>query len=354
MKKITLLLSVLIWGLTGVCRKPQLKIGVDERIELITTIQLICKSYVPTLSTADLSYTKEVTERFGKYAGHPAVAAFDSIYYKFFNFEMPFQFILHYSLPDFKMIAPVLGTEFSPTRQFEKNAGLLSLFLTQLKDFYKTTNFHGFFLEHKKFYDSLRKDIESTLENKNIVPEFERYYGKSFHSYNLVLSPLSLDGGFGITVKGKKKAAVFAIIGPAFSSKLYPEFRKSKTVVIHEMSHPFSNPVVDSSWSAISKDTCLYSPVIKDMQKEGYWGWMAVVYETLNRANEVVLTSKILGREEGRKLYDNYIGKRYIYLPICMAVLEEYQANRVKYRSITDIREILVKAFKEEKLKSCR
>jgi hypothetical protein len=209
-------------------------------------------------------------------------------------------------------------------------------------------------MAHKIFYDSLRNDVTSTLSGKNMVPVLEKYYGQSFNSYNLVLSPLSLDGGFGVTFKNKSKYYVYAIIGPAYTSKGYPEFKKSKTVVIHEMSHPFSNPVVDSCWSAIEKDTCLYNPVIKDMQKEGYWGWKAVVYETLNRANEVILTSNIFGETESKKLNENYISKKYIYLPLCMRVLEIYQADRNKYSTITSIKDLLIQAFEEEKNKNCR
>lgn len=354
MKKVCFLITALSIGYAALCQKNKLKIAVDERVELITVIQLICNSSVLTLSNADISYTKEVTERFGKYVNHPAVVTFDSIHNKYFNFEMPFELILHYSLPHFKVIAPVVATEFSPIRQYNKNADSLALFIRQLKDFYIQSGFNDFFKAHKKFYDSLSTDVSSTLKDKNIVPVLERYYGKSFNAYNLVLSPLSLDGGFGITVKNKKESCVFAIIGPAYTSKVYPEFKKSKTVVIHEMSHPFSNPVVDSCWDSIKKDTCLYHPVIKDMQKEGYWGWMTVVYETLNRANEVILTSQIFGETEGKTLYESYISKKYIYLPLCLGVLEKYKADRNKYASITDIKDLLIQAFEEEKNKNCR
>jgi hypothetical protein len=338
----------MIFG-TGLAQDNKLTIAVDERVELMTTIQLICNSSVATLSNADISYMKEVTERFGKYVNHPAVVTFDSIYFKYFNFEMPFEFILHYSLPDFDIIAPIEAGEFSGERHYDHHVDSLALFMKQLKAFYVEADFHDFFVAHRSLYDSLRNDVTSTLENKNIIPVLEKYYGKSYDSYDLVLSPLSLDGGFGITVRNTNASHVFAIIGPAYTSKGYPDFKKSKTVVIHELSHPFSNPVIDSCWSSIREDTCLYRPVLKDMQKEGYWGWMAVVYETFNRANEVLLTSQVVGEAEAKGLFDNYISKKYIYLPLCIEVLEQYKANRTQYKSITDITPVLIEAFEAEK-----
>lgn len=353
MKKIFLAIAFLMIGCAGFCQKNKLKIGVDERVELITVIQLICNSSVMTLTNADIAYANEVSQYFDKYKNHPAVETFDSIYFKYFNFEMPFQLILHYSLPNFDIHSPIVSTEFSASRNYDKHKDSLSLFVRQLKDFYLESNFHSFFNAHRNFYDSLKNDVAKTLENKNIIPVVEKYYGSSFSNYNLTLSPLSLDGGFGITIKNKSKSTAFAIIGPAYTSKNYPEFRKSKTVVIHELSHPFSNPVIDSCWAFLEKDTCLYRPIIKDMQKEGYWGWMAVAYETLNRANEVLLTKQIFGDAAGNALYENYITKKYIYLPMCVDVLGKYQANRNKYKKIADIKLLLIEAFEAEKNKNC-
>ena len=353
MKKIVLIITSLLIGCASFCQKNKLKIGVDERVELITVIQLICNSSVMTLTNADITYTKEVNQYFDKYKNHPAVETFDSIYFKYFNFEMPFQLILHYSLPNFNINSPIVSSEFSSSRNFDKHKDSLSLFIKKLKDFYLESNFHAFFKAHRNFYDSLRNDVTKTLENKNIIPVLEKHYGRSFTSYNLTLSPLSLDGGFGLTIKNKSKSAAFAIIGPAYTSKNYPEFRKSKTVVIHELSHPFNNPVIDSCWEFLKEDTCLYRPIIKDMQKEGYWGWMAVCYETLNRANEVLLTKQIFGEAEGKALYENYIAKKYIYLPLCIDVLRKYQSNRNKHRTITEIKPLLIEAFEMEKNKNC-
>jgi len=127
MKRAGLTIAVLLIAYTGFGQGTSLKIGVDERVELITALQLISKSSVITLSNADIAYAKEVTDKFGKYVNHPAVVSFDSVYNRYFNFEMPFQLILHYSLPGFKVIAPLSATEFSPTRQYNKNADSLAL-----------------------------------------------------------------------------------------------------------------------------------------------------------------------------------------------------------------------------------
>jgi hypothetical protein len=79
----------------------------------------------------------------------------------------------------------------------------------------------------------------------------------------------------------------------------------------------------------------------------------AVAYETLNRANEVMLTSDILGKEEGDALYATYISKRYEYLSLCMDVLKIYRANRETYRSLQDIKPLLLRAFENKVKQVC-
>lgn len=338
---------------TVVAQEKRLHIVVDERVELVTAIQLICESSVITLTNADIRYVEEVNDHFLKYRDHPAVATFDSIYSRYFNFEMPFQFLLHYGLPDFNVVAPLNANEFDQSRGYDQHADTLAIFARQLHDFYVTSHFHDFFVSHQRFYDSLCTDVASTLEELNIVPHLEKHYGSSFARYHLVLSPLSLDGGFGITVRSNDGPYVYAIIGPAWTSKGYPQFKKNKTIILHEMSHPFSNPVIDSCWEELRADTCMYRPVRKAMQQEGYWSWKAVVYETLNRANEVMLTSRILGKEEADRLYANYITKHYDYLPFCMDVLKRYDEHRDIYHRIEEIRPMLIDAFERKKAEVC-
>lgn len=348
------LLLLLLFTSAALPQEKRLNIAVDERIELITTLQMISESSVMTLTGANIGYASEVAQRFGEFKHHPAVTLFDSIHYRYFNFEMPFEYILHYSLPDFKVAAPIQAGEFSESKWSQGHADTLRIFARELKDFYITSHFNEFYSSHRVFYDSLCRDVASTLVGKKILPALERYYGSSFTRYNLILSPLSLDGGFGITVRNGTESYVYAIIGPAYTSKGYPKFKKSNTIVIHEMSHPFSNPVIDSCWSALRSDTCLYTPVRMAMRGEGYWDWKSVVYETLNRANEVMLTTEILGQTEGETLYSLYIAKKFDYLPACMAVLRQYKANRSIYRRIQDIRPMLLKAFEEETDRVCR
>jgi hypothetical protein len=349
-----ILAAIILCSTPLVAQDKTLHIVVDERVELLTTLQLICESSVITLTNADIRYVQEVGDHFGRFKGHPAVATFDSIYFKYFNFEMPFEFILHLALPGLQVIAPLNASEFAAERAYDSHADTLALFARQLQDFYVQTQFHEFFVSHQRLYDSLCADVASTMETMNIVPLLETYYGSSFARYHLVLSPLSLDGGFGITVRNTTGGSVYAIIGPAYTSKGYPQFKKSKTLILHEMSHPFSNPVVDSCWDRLRMDTCLYRPVKKAMQQEGYWSWQAVVYETLDRANEVMLTSHLLGRVEADRLYEDYLGKHYDYLPLCLGVLKRYEADRRAYRTIEDIRPMLLEAFAAKNKELCR
>lgn len=348
-----LLLTLLISN-SCFCQHKKLNIVVDERIELMTVIEQLCTVNVVTKTSANLSYQKEIKTAFSSFQNHPLITLFDSIYYKFFNFEMPPQVMLHYNLPQFTLRYPMNATDFSPVREYDKHKDVIELFCKHLKDFYQKSKFHEFFTSHHSFYDSLVNDMTNTLRGKNIIPEFESYFGTSFNSYTLILCPLYLDGGFSVKLTKKGKTDIYGIIGPKQSSIHYPLFNKNNTLIIHELAHPFSNPVIEKAYSEFEKDTCLYRLIKTDMKKEGYQGWKAVLIETFNRANEIELTRQVYGESEADSLLSAYKEKKYIYLDVIIPVLKIYKNNRSKYPTINTIATLLINEFKKEKELMCK
>jgi hypothetical protein len=349
MKLFLSLFFSLVCILTVHGRSPKVKVIVDERMELLTVIQYL--SGYPVLTQADIKYKKEVEEYFRDYRDHPAVVLNKNIYERFFGFDAAPTYMYHFSFPGFRQTAGFSENDLR-TFEFDKHTDTLSLLTNYFRDFYKQTDFHKFYESHSSFYDSLVKPIEQKIEESNIIAIMEEHYGKKNKEYNVVLVPLLHDGGYGPMVSKGKGIALYAIIGPKYDSKTLPEFDLKSILseyVIHEFSHSFCNPLIAKNMRELAKDSCLLTPILMSMKEQGYGSWEACLYEHFVRANEILITEKILGRQKGAKLLEDMEKERsWAYLRGLVELMREYQEDRKRYRLIDDIMPQVVAYFHAE------
>lgn len=348
MKGITTILFILLFSFKAGARS-KVNVVVDERMELLTIVQYL--SGYPVLTQADLQYKKEVDEYFRDFRQHPAVMLNRNIYERFFGFDAPPTYLYHFSFPGFKQIADFSETDLR-TFEFDKHRDTLSLLLNHFKDFYKRADFHRFYTAHKDFYDSLKAPVEAKIEESTVIEVMEQHYGKTNKEYNVVLVPLLHDGGYGPMISKGNRNTLYAVIGPMYTSKEFPEFDVKNILseyVIHEFSHSFCNPLIAANLKDLMKDSCLLKPIIESQREQGYGSWEGCLYEHFVRANEILLTEKILGRQKGGDLMDDmYRNGQWIYLRDLVVIMRRYDEDRKKYKTIDDIMPEVVAYFHEE------
>ena len=353
--KIIFYLTIVMLSANSYAQNSKLKIYVDEKMELITTVQYL--SDYEVLTQADIEYKNEIKVYFEKYKDHPIIQINKIVQNDYFNFSAVPWYLYQFSFPDFKPISTFTKEE-NQIVNFETHKNTLELYKKELKDFYEKSNFHKFFVDHKIFYDSVTKSVKDYIYPYKIDKLLENQYGIKKKQYNLVLSPLMHDGGFAVGVKTKNGEAIFAFIGPKGVSKSYPFFN-AKTIlqeyVLHEFSHSFCNPVIIKYYKELEKDSCLLKPIADQMAKQNYTNWEFVLYEHLVRANEVVLTERILGKIASDNVYSEYYDKRnWIYLKgLVPLIRNEYLKNRGKYKTQYDLKDKLSAYFNLENEINC-
>ena len=346
MKAIITLLIALVFTSTVHAGSGKVNVMVDERMELLTIIQYL--SGYPILTQADLKYKKEIEEYFRDFRDHPAVTLNKNIYERFFGFDAAPTYMYHFSFPGFRQTAGFSENDLR-TFEFDKNNDTLSLLLQHFKDFYKRTGFHRFYTGHKGFYDSLIMPVKAKVEEHYVIDLMEEHYGKKNKEYNVVLVPLLHDGGYGPMISKGNGLALYAILGPKSDSKDLPEFDIRNLLseyVIHEFSHSFCNPLIAKNLSELERDSCLLSPIKASQEEQGYGSWEGCLYEHFVRANEIVLTEKIFGRQKGAKLAEDMIrNSNWIYLDGLITIIREYREDRKTYKTIDDIMPRVVTYF---------
>lgn len=343
-----IIILVFIFTLSAGARS-KVNVIVDERMELLTIIQYL--SGYPILTQAELKYKKEIEEYFRDFRDHPAVALNRKVYERMFGFDAAPAYLYHFSLPAFRQIADFTENDLR-TYRFDTNKDTLALLIEGFKDFYRQTDFHKFYTAHNKFYDSLTAPVIKKIEESRIIDIMEQHYGAEGKEYNVVLTPLLHDGGYGPQIKKGNGQILYAIIGPKGESKDYPEFDIKillSEYVVHEFSHSFCNPLIAKNLAELQKDDCLFKPIKSGMEEQGYGNWEACLYEHFTRGNEILITEKLLGRQKAADLMDAMIRHdKWLYLHGLVDVMRRYQADRKKYKTLEDIMPEVIRYFHEQ------
>lgn len=349
----SIIIALLLLLQVTVSHAGRLQVVVDERIELITTIQLL--SGYEYLAEGDIAYKDEVRKAFEPYKDHEAVKYYQQLSQWFYG-SPPLAFIIHYKLPAFKQTV-TFNREDSVVLRYAEKRDSMQQFLILLKDFYTCSNFHEFYTSHQGFYNDVIAPVKAIADSKDFAGVMETHFRMASAGYHIILSPLQMDAGFGHTLTISKGDDLYAFVGPKTDSKGMPDFDNDilfRELVIHEFSHAFCNPLIDKYYRQLEKDSCLFTPLRKAMKAQGYGNWKACLYELLTRANEIALNRIIYGKEDADKLYEQNIEDRWIYLEGLLPIVEnEYLPKRKQYPTQEQLMPLVVEYF-DKKAKDCK
>lgn len=355
MKQLLFIISFLVISqTTATAQTRKLQVYVDEKTELITTIQLL--SGYRYLTTADIAYKKEVLAHFKRFQGHEAVKLYKTISTWFYG-GAPLAFIAHYDFPKTKAIARFTA-EDELTFSYKTKKDTLNLFLNLLVDFYKTSDFHTFFKSQQPFYAQISDAILKESKRVDYIGIMEKHFGQQQFAYKVILSPLQMDAGFGPMLETAHGNILYSFIGPKYDSKDIPDFDSEilfQELILHEFSHSFCNPLIDKNMKVLNADSCLLLPILKDQLDQGYGTWQTCLLEHWTRANEIVLNRIIYGQPIADTLLAKNIDEeKWIYLKGLVDILEkEYVTNRTQHRTLESIMPKVIVYFEKES-RNCR
>lgn len=136
-----------------------------------------------------------------------------------------------------------------------------------LNDFYKDSNFNKFYSDHQKLYTVATSRADKLLNNID-TKWFSSFFGEELGEVRIVaslctgncnyaFSLLNKDNGFGI------------IIGCNADAKGLPVYsRLMSQTIIHELSHGFTNKLINSIWDDIEPAAMKIYPHVEDSMLE--------------------------------------------------------------------------------------
>ncbi|MDM1555097.1 MULTISPECIES: DUF4932 domain-containing protein [Chryseobacterium] len=237
---------------------------------------------------------------------------------------------------------------------------LIKNYLAELSKFYTKENINQFFIENKIFYkggiNEYNKQIPAGFTNA-----MERFYGESFNSYTILISPMMMwpiaDGegrGIATNVISKfGKTDVYEIASPFVRVENEGQFGydnqfQARFLSVHEFGHSFVNKEVYQHKDQLErfKDLFEKSNLKEVMIKTGGYGdYQTCVVEHLVRLGEIQTAKIQKDFERAEKLETYHVKSNFIFLPLLEEKLKDYNSNRKKYKKFGDFIPQLLDVF---------
>ena len=224
--------------------------------------------------------------------------------------------------------------------------------LAAVNDFYQESNFH-------EWYQSLEPMRQQALNLFNKVNNvdygwFSRFFGVTFDDKptQILLSFLMGNGNYGLSAtlaNGKK--LVSPVIGIyQMNSTNVNGYSSTPSVLIHELCHPFCNPLIDKYWSSMEEKASMVFNLVANTMSVGYSSSVVMMYETLVRSCTIryLMSHHSLSEQEKGRFKNMYIqsdeNKGFMLVRTLVDVLEKREQQQAQYATLDDFMPEIIEA----------
>ncbi|MEG1725600.1 MAG: DUF4932 domain-containing protein [Anaerovoracaceae bacterium] len=198
------------------------------------------------------SYAKDIDEYFASYSDHELIEYIKEIREKYLiGYDAVANAAAYLVIHDGKItISPNFDTSRISGVDERWTAEVYGKYVELLNDFYKDSYFNNFYSDHQKLYTAATSRLDKLLNNIN-TKWFRSFFGEELGDVRIVasfctgncnyaFSMLNKNNGFGIVIGCNADGK-----GLPVYSKLMPQ------TIIHELSHGFTNKLINNIWGDI-------------------------------------------------------------------------------------------------------
>lgn len=310
----------------------QINITTDERIELTSVVFRLAG--VPEYTDGEItSYNTSIDKYFEDYKDHAL-----------------FEYIRKLRNEDRLGYASVAASAFyitiqdgkvtiDPTRKISDLAGKgqqwasdskFRKFVRLLNDFYQESNFARFYNSQAQAYNEQIEKAGTMFDNIN-GKWFTNFYGVEFVAPRVYIA----------LGNGKHNYFVNGVDGSydiVLGAKMYYLLDTLLPIIIHEICHKYSNPVIDAMYGNIEGDFVTFlldDDIATRLASIGYRDTKTVAIEWFTNLCTVMYLQDnvpLLAGYHAAKLRDN----GFIWLPATIKCMEEYSTNRELYPALSN------------------
>lgn len=314
---------------------------IDKRVELVCIAARLAgiKGFI---AVSNPRYSAEISRHFGPFSNHPLIkylkekkSTLDEA-----TWEIP-AVAVHLSQPPALMPLMAYG-DLANVDGWESRELFNAKFVGLLQQFYRDTNAERFFRTQATYYqlvtDEYRK--RAVWLNRGWL---ERFFGLETKEEYFAIIGLNITGGAYMRVNFANNArhTITIFDAPSVDPRGIPNNLAEEIFprqMLHEYIHGFTNQLVDQNLPLLqsSSETMLRNPrVFKLVEKTFYGNWQYLLYESLVRACSLkyMKANPTIGQDLEKEIV-NQEKVGFLWIRGLMAELDEYEANRGKYRDL--------------------
>lgn len=308
-------------------------LSVDPRIELLTAIQILVPEYGDLMTHLDFSYKQDVLDHFSPYQKEAVVTRQKQLMGKGFAYDAPPAACIHMenppSLKQSLAFRPELLTRVG-------GQGTMDRFFDEAAAFSDKSEFLQFYQSQRPFYEDIVSKVASQLKDSDPSKDLDDFFAMPRDGYHLILSPLSIGGGYGPSVVNQSGGLeIYGIIGPTDVTKGLPSFSEKSIhdLVWHEFSHSYVNSLTSANEKEVKTLEPLFEPIQKQMSQMAYGQWSYALNEHIIRAINVYFIDKYSGEAAAKEALNNEYSSGFRYIKPLYEAIQTYASNREQYKS---------------------
>ena len=223
-------------------------------------------------------------------------------------------------------------------------------FLVALRDFAEETSFLEFLASFDRVQRAAEQRLAARVEEAGVLDWLKEFFGLATGTGYVAVPGLLCGGGnYGASVRLEDGTLeLWPILGvSSWDAEGLPLYdAESVSLVAHEFTHAFANPVIDAHWKALQPSFERIFPGVKAvMEAQAYADPKTVAYESLVRACVVRHAARKLGADAAERQCAEEVSRGFAWTPDLARLLEQYEADRKTYASLQDFGPRLAEFF---------
>lgn len=213
--------------------------------------------------------------------------------------------------------------------------------LKAVSTFYDETHFEDFYNSNIAIYEQIAQTwLDQSQDLQKSIDEVQKYYKTETNKVFISSSILNYNNNFGCSFNDGKNV---------YFEPKYCAFYYDDSLVVHELSHPYTGPIVDLLYKnpEIKKyfDSQFKGPRAELMKKQAYGTPYMNLNELINRANEIAVLQNYLSDNYIKNVIARYETCGFTELELVIDILQPYRTGN--YSSLMEFEPILEKELVE-------
>lgn len=237
-------------------------------------------------------YINDIDEYFAPFKDHELIKSIESYHGGGFGYDLPMGLAHRLKIVDGEVIAR--DNVVPDTVNYYKRISptMETVAIEQINDFYKVSDFHTFYEQHKALYQEAEAAFRKITDSIDLAWFDQFFFPDSTVKFDVVLSIINGPANYSTTIDwtdGTK--SIVSTMGCCDQDTLgLPVYDLLSTlpVLIHEWCHGYCNPLIDEFWEGIEPVAQKYFEMDADFFTRGaYPAAIYMMHETFVEASVV-------------------------------------------------------------------